>query len=143
MATDKCKPENKYPPKPCPCPEIPGPKGDPGNNGTNGAPGPCSDTCVFAVRIRGSQGSQGSITLTATPIGGSGNFTYFWTNLSSTYITNGLIAPNQIIITNSVTAIETATPTLAFSEGMVSCEVTDTVSNIVSIGYHYVNFSTN
>lgn len=39
MATDPCKPENKYPPKPCPCPEIPGPPGPQGPVGPQGPPG--------------------------------------------------------------------------------------------------------
>lgn len=40
MAKDPCKPENKYPPHPCPCPEIPGPPGPPGGQGIQGPPGP-------------------------------------------------------------------------------------------------------
>lgn len=40
MATDPCKPENKYPPKPCPCPEIPGPPGPTGPQGPMGPTGP-------------------------------------------------------------------------------------------------------
>lgn len=34
-----CPPENKYPPKPCPCPEIPGPPGPQGPVGPQGPPG--------------------------------------------------------------------------------------------------------
>ena len=48
MATDKCKPENKYPPKPCPCPEIPGPPGIQGNAGLNGSTGATGvETAIF------------------------------------------------------------------------------------------------
>lgn len=44
MATDNCKPENKYPPKPCPCPEIPGPEGPQGPQGPMGPTGPTGPT---------------------------------------------------------------------------------------------------
>ncbi len=44
MATDPCKPENKYPPKPCPCPEIPGPPGPTGPVGPQGPPGVAGPT---------------------------------------------------------------------------------------------------
>jgi hypothetical protein len=39
MAID-CSPPNKYPPKPCPCPEIPGPTGPKGCTGATGYTGP-------------------------------------------------------------------------------------------------------
>lgn len=59
MATDPCKPENKYPPKPCPCPEIPGPPGPQGPVGPQGPPGTPGDT--------GPAGPQGPPGTSPTP----------------------------------------------------------------------------
>lgn len=61
-----CPPENKYPPKPCPCPEIPGPQGVQGPQGTTGATGPTGPTgpigpsgATGLVGPTGPTGSQG------------------------------------------------------------------------------------
>lgn len=51
--SNHCPPENKYPPKPCPCPEIPGPPGPQGPIGVTGATGATGPT--------GPTGPQGSI----------------------------------------------------------------------------------
>lgn len=62
MATEPCKPDNKYPPHPCPCPEIPGPigpqgpvgpQGPPGTQGIPGSPGPGITTDTWWTKIGG------------------------------------------------------------------------------------------
>lgn len=58
--SNHCPPENKYPPKPCPCPEIPGPpgpqgpvgpQGPPGVAGEPGPPGPGATQLPFSAKI--------------------------------------------------------------------------------------------
>lgn len=56
-----CTPDNKYPPKPCPCPEIPGPTGPQGPIGPTGPTGDIGPTGATGYTgISGSPGRLGS-----------------------------------------------------------------------------------
>lgn len=60
MAKEICKPENKYPPKPCPCPEIPGPPGPQGPPGPEGPPGSSEPGLPGPPGPQGNPGVQGN-----------------------------------------------------------------------------------
>lgn len=156
---DNCKPENKYPPKPCPCPEIPGPPGPQGPIGLQGPQGePGEPGNSFSARINppitvDAAFSMPANTLTAVPIGGVGPFTYAWNTNSpvtppqgSTYITNTLVSSQELVVTAGGGADANkaiVTSQLPEAEGVVVCEVTDTgvTPNAVAVAYHYVKIT--
>lgn len=169
MAID-CKPENKYPPKPCPCPEIPGPPGPQGPIGLIGPQGPPGDPCEncdpFSARINptlftgtiGDDFFTNVPSFTAVPIGGTGPFTYSWnTNTvtppqASSYITQlgpsisgssrtaQELAVSPVAVGSPVAVVAIAGAPLHANdgEGVIVCEVTDTITGGVALAYHFV-----
>lgn len=57
--SNHCPPENKYPPKPCPCPEIPGPPGPQGPLGLQGPVGPQGPAGEGGAKVYGFAGATG------------------------------------------------------------------------------------
>jgi len=80
---------NIYPPKPCPCPEIPGPAGPQGPIGPQGPQGDPGPTVPFAAEINESgmiSPPPPGIGLATTVTGGVGTLSYEWSFANKTTI---------------------------------------------------------
>lgn len=139
-------PDNKYPPKPCPCPEIPGPEGPQGPQGPmgpQGTPGTNGSNYNFEARIVEVTPIIDPVVLDAVAVGGTGPFTYDWSMTASTYRVNGSPAPHElsVVVGGSPERVTVSPITPNDGEGVIKCEITDTANGAIAIAYHYIKFS--